>query len=70
MLKVEDNNPSFVIVDLNLTDINGFEVIKEIRTFSKVPVIVLSIKIAKQILSELWNWGQMIISLSLFISLS
>ena len=44
VLKVEDNNPSFVIVDLNLPDINGFEVIKEIRAFSKVPVIVLSVR--------------------------
>ncbi|MEQ4488196.1 MAG: response regulator transcription factor [Dehalococcoides mccartyi] len=44
VLKVEDNNPSFVIVDLNLPDINGFEVIKEIRVFSKVPVIVLSVR--------------------------
>ncbi|MDP4280499.1 MAG: response regulator transcription factor [Dehalococcoides mccartyi] len=44
VLKVEDNNPSFVIVDLNLPDINGFEVIKEIRAFSRVPVIVLSVR--------------------------
>ena len=42
--KVEDSNPSFIILDLGLPDINGFEVIREIRRFSKVPIIVLTVR--------------------------
>lgn len=31
-----------VIVDLNLPDINGFEVISNLRRWSEIPIIVLS----------------------------
>jgi two-component system KDP operon response regulator KdpE len=35
-------HPDIVTVDLGLPDISGYEVIKEIRSFSEVPVIVLT----------------------------
>ena len=37
-----DEQPSAVILDLGLPDISGFEVLKRIRRFSNVPVIVLT----------------------------
>ena len=40
--QVKNNQPDVVILDIGLPDISGFEVIKRIRCFSKVPVIVLS----------------------------
>ena len=36
--------PDLIILDLVLPDINGFEVLKTIRSWSNVPVIVLSIE--------------------------
>ncbi|MCL2475232.1 MAG: response regulator transcription factor [Chloroflexi bacterium] len=38
----EKENPDAVILDLGLPDINGFEVLKSIRRFSDVPVIILT----------------------------
>ncbi len=37
-------NPDIVTVDLGLPGVNGFEVIKAIRVFSKVPIIVLTVR--------------------------
>jgi DNA-binding response OmpR family regulator len=39
---VESESPDLVILDLGLPDINGFEVLKEIRLFSTVPILVLT----------------------------
>ena len=41
---VETAAPDVVILDLGLPDINGLEVIKGIRLFSKVPILVLTAK--------------------------
>lgn len=41
---VKNEFPDVVILDINLPDINGFDVLKELRTFSKVPVIILSVR--------------------------
>jgi two-component system, OmpR family, response regulator ResD len=40
--------PSLVILDLMLPDISGFDVLKTVRTFSNVPVIVLTARDADQ----------------------
>ncbi len=37
-------NPGIIILDLGLPDIDGLDVIKEIREFSKSPIIVLSVR--------------------------
>ncbi|ADJ26300.1 two component transcriptional regulator, winged helix family [Dehalogenimonas lykanthroporepellens BL-DC-9] len=39
---VEKNSPGLVILDLGLPDTSGFNVLKEIRRFSHVPVIILT----------------------------
>ena len=36
--------PDVVILDINLPDISGFSVLKEIRKFSSVPVVILSVR--------------------------
>jgi len=39
---IEKESPDMVILDLGLPDIDGFEVLKDIRRFSNVPVIILT----------------------------
>jgi DNA-binding response OmpR family regulator len=41
---VEQKNPDLVILDVGLPDMDGFEVLREIRRFSQVPVIMLTVK--------------------------
>ncbi|MFC1990061.1 response regulator transcription factor [Chloroflexota bacterium] len=42
--KLQSESFDIVILDLNLPDINGFEVLKQIRSFSNVPVIILTVR--------------------------
>lgn len=41
---VEFEDPDVVILDLGLPDISGFEVVKRIRQFSEVPILVESVR--------------------------
>jgi two-component system KDP operon response regulator KdpE len=41
---VKREHPDVVILDINLPDINGFDVLKGIREFSSVPVIILTVR--------------------------
>jgi len=41
---VEKENPDLVILDIGLPDMDGFEVLREIRRFSAVPVVMLTVK--------------------------
>jgi DNA-binding response OmpR family regulator len=41
---VESESPDIVILDINLPDMSGFEVLERIRSFSDVPIIVLTIR--------------------------
>jgi len=41
---IEVENPDIVILDINLPDMDGFTVIRELRRFSQVPVIMLTVK--------------------------
>jgi two-component system KDP operon response regulator KdpE len=41
---VEKEKPELVILDLGLPDLNGFEVLKQLRSFSQVPVIILTVR--------------------------
>ena len=48
ILKISSYNPDVIILDLGLPDIDGLEVIKKIRSFSLVPIIVVSARIDNQ----------------------
>jgi DNA-binding response OmpR family regulator len=41
---IESESPDIVILDINLPDMTGFEVLERIRSFSDVPIIVLTIR--------------------------
>jgi two-component system KDP operon response regulator KdpE len=41
---VEKESPDLVILDLGLPDISGFEVLKSIRLFSKIPILILTVR--------------------------
>jgi DNA-binding response OmpR family regulator len=41
---VRKESPDVVILDINLPDISGFEVLKKIREYSAVPVIILTVR--------------------------
>jgi two-component system KDP operon response regulator KdpE len=40
---IKNNALDLVLLDLGLPDISGFEVVKRVRAFSKIPIIVLSV---------------------------
>jgi two-component system, OmpR family, KDP operon response regulator KdpE len=48
VLSAADAAPDLILLDLGLPDIDGTEVIRRVRTFSEVPVIVLSVREAQQ----------------------
>jgi two-component system, OmpR family, KDP operon response regulator KdpE len=41
---VREENPDLIILDLGLPDLDGVEVTKRIRSFSKIPIIILSVR--------------------------
>lgn len=42
ILEASSHNPDIVLLDLGLPDLEGVEVIKKIRTWSNMPIIVIS----------------------------
>lgn len=54
---VESENPAVVILDLGLPDINGFEVLKQIRLFSAVPILVLTVRSDEADIVKGLEWG-------------
>ncbi len=54
---VESENPDVVILDLGLVDISGFEVLKQIRLFSTVPILILTVRSDEADIVKGLEWG-------------
>src|SRR5512139_2620787 len=54
---VESESPDIVILDLGLPDINGFEVLRQIRRFSGVPTIILTVRSDEADVVKGLEWG-------------
>ncbi len=54
---VESEEPDIIILDLGLPDINGFEVLREIRLFSNVPTIILTVRSDEADVVKGLEWG-------------
>lgn len=54
---VESEAPDIVIVDLGLPDISGFEVLRQVRLFSSVPVVILTVKTEEADMVKGLEWG-------------
>lgn len=48
VMQASSNNPNVVLLDLGLPDIDGVDVIKKIRTWSEMPIIVISARTEDQ----------------------
>jgi two-component system KDP operon response regulator KdpE len=54
---VEKENPDVVILDLGLPDISGFDALKEIRAFSDVPIMILTVRGEEADIIKGLEWG-------------
>jgi DNA-binding response OmpR family regulator len=54
---VEKKSPNLVVLDLGLPDIDGLDVLKRIRTFSTVPVIIISVRGEESTIVKGLDWG-------------
>jgi len=49
--------PDIIVLDLGLPDISGFEALREIRQFSSVPIIILTVKSEESDIVKGLEWG-------------
>ncbi|MFC1988741.1 response regulator transcription factor [Chloroflexota bacterium] len=54
---VERENPDIVILDLGLPDISGFDVLKQVRMFSKIPILILTARGDESDIVAGLEWG-------------
>lgn len=54
---IEAEVPDIVILDLGLPDIDGLEVLKQVRLFSEVPIIILTVRDEEQDIVKGLEWG-------------
>jgi DNA-binding response OmpR family regulator len=53
----ESESPDIIILDLGLPDISGFEVLKSIRLFSDVPILILTVRSDEADIVKGLEWG-------------
>lgn len=46
IMEASSHNPDVVLLDLGLPDMDGIEVIKKIRSWSNIPIIVISARLS------------------------
>ena len=54
---VESEAPDIIILDLGLPDISGFDVLKQVRSFSLAPIIILTVKADEADIVKGLEWG-------------
>ena len=54
---VETEKPDIVILDLGLPDINGFDVLKQVRLFSDIPILILTARAEESDIVKGLEWG-------------
>ena len=54
---VEAESPGAIILELDLPDTNGFEVLKEIRLFSETPLLMMSTSSEESNIVKALTWG-------------
>jgi len=54
---VEDEKPDLVILDLGLPDIDGYDVLRQIRLFSSVPIVILTVRGDEEDILRGLEWG-------------
>ena len=67
IMEASSHNPDIVLLDLGLPDMEGVEVIKKIRTWSNLPIIVVSARSEDTDKKVHWMPGRMIILPSHFL---
>jgi two-component system response regulator VicR len=54
---VENEKPDIVILDLGLPDISGYDVLKQIRLFSDIPILILTARTEESDIVKGLEWG-------------
>jgi two-component system, OmpR family, response regulator VicR len=54
---VENEKPDIVILDLGLPDINGYDVLKQVRLFSDIPILILTARAEESDIVKGLEWG-------------
>jgi two-component system KDP operon response regulator KdpE len=54
---VESESPDIVILDLGLPDISGFEVLRGLRRFTTVPIVILTVRSEEADVVKALEWG-------------
>lgn len=57
IIKVATFHPQLVVLDIGLPDMDGFSVIKELRSWSNVPIIILSVRNSEEDIVKALDFG-------------